>query len=48
MKVFLIFLLAVFFTASRAKSSDAPRHALPLLVACVFVTVALSSLRFVS
>jgi hypothetical protein len=47
-KVFLIFLLAVFFTASRSRAGDGPRHALPLFVACVVVTTALASLRFAS
>lgn len=45
MKVFMLFLLGVFFTASRARKFDAPHHALPLLVVCVVVTAALASLR---
>lgn len=44
MKVFVVFLLAVFCTATLSSSERRPR-ALPLLVACVLVAAALSSFR---
>jgi hypothetical protein len=48
MKIFLLFLLAVFFTASFSSSSDRRPRALPLFVACTFVAFLLASFRSVS
>jgi hypothetical protein len=45
MKVFLLFLLAVFFMALRAPSKEAPR-AIPLLISCVLVAGAMMTYRF--
>jgi hypothetical protein len=46
MKIFVVFLLGVFFTASFASSGRKSR-ALPLLVACALVAAALASYRSV-
>ena len=46
MKIFVVFLLGVFFTATL--SSGRKSRALPLLVACMIVAAALVSYRSVS
>jgi hypothetical protein len=48
MKVFVVFLVAVFFTATLSPSSNRRPRALPLLVACVLVAAFLSTFRSVS
>ena len=45
MKVFLLFLLAVFFMALRAPSDKASR-AMPLFISCVLVAGAMMTYRF--
>ena len=47
MKVFVVFLLAVFCTATLSPSERQPR-AVPLLIVCVLVAAALSSFRLAS
>jgi hypothetical protein len=47
MKVFLAFLLVVFFTATLSPTSDRRPRALPLLFACVLVTAFLSTFKSV-
>jgi hypothetical protein len=44
MKVFLLFLLAMFFLALRSPSHKAQRAA-PLFLACVFVAFAMTTYR---
>jgi len=48
MKVFLFFLLAVFFMATLPSSSNRRPRALPLLLACALVAAFLSTFKSVS
>jgi hypothetical protein len=48
MKVFVVFLFAIFFTATLPSAKNRRPRALPLLVVCTLVALALSSFRLAS